>query len=213
MTTTSGEDTGRLLEHFDTEVLGARLRALREARGLTLREVGGRLGISASAVSQIERGVLRPSVNRLFELVTAVDATLVDVFGSGGTDQVELSAPAPDGYVVRRAVEAEQVTLEGGVTFRRLSPGVSHDVDFFESTYPPHTVAGRQHELITHRGYEIGTVTRGELTVDFADERVVLRPGDTISYACSSPHRLSNRSDDVTVATWVIVHPGAPAPA
>lgn len=203
-------DTGSLLAAFDAELLGARLRALREARGLTLREVGTRLGISASAVSQIERGVLRPSVNRLFELVTAMDATLVDVFGgTSGTPDVELSTPVPDGYVVRRAVEV--VTLEGGVVYRRLSPGVSHDVDFFESTYPPHTVAGRQHELVTHVGYEIGTVTRGELTVDFADERVVLRTGDTISYACTTPHRLSNRSDEVTVATWLIVHPGAGA--
>ncbi|QCB95117.1 helix-turn-helix domain-containing protein [Cellulomonas shaoxiangyii] len=198
-----------MLARFDTEELGARLRGLREARGLTLREVGARLGISASAVSQIERGVLRPSVHRLFELVTAVDATLVDVFGGADRPEVELSAPVPDGYVVRRAVESEQVTLEGGVVFRRLSPGVSRDVDLFESTYPPHTVAGRQHQLVTHRGYEIGTVTRGELTIDFADERVVLRPGDTISYACTTPHRLSNRSDDVTVATWLIVHPGA----
>ncbi|MCC2316116.1 helix-turn-helix domain-containing protein [Cellulomonas xiejunii] len=207
-------DTGSLLASFDAEQLGARLRGLREERGLTLREVGARLGISASAVSQIERGVLRPSVNRLFELVTAMDATLVDVFGgTSGAPDVELSTPVPEGYVVRRAVEVESVTLEGGVVYRRLSPGVSHDVDFFESTYPPHTVAGRQHELVTHVGYEIGTVVRGELTVDFADERVVLRAGDTISYACTTPHRLSNRSDDVTVATWLIVHPGAGTPA
>ena len=135
-------DTGSLLASFDAEQLGTRLRGLREDRGLTLREVGARLGISASAVSQIERGVLRPSVNRLFELVTAMDATLVDVFGgTSGAPDVELSTPVPDGYVVRRAVEVESVTLEGGVVYRRLSPGVSHDVDFFESTYPPHTVA------------------------------------------------------------------------
>ena len=202
-------DAGSLLASFDAEVLGARLRGLREARGLTLREVGGRLGISASAVSQIERGVLRPSVNRLFELVTAVDATLVDVFGgTSGTPDVELSTPVPDGYVVRRAVEVESVTLEGGVVYRRLSPGVSHDVDFFESTFPPHSVGGRRHELVTHGGYEIGTVQRGELTIDFAEERVVLRAGDTISYACTTPHRLSNRGDEVAVATWLIVHPG-----
>ncbi|KQR08449.1 helix-turn-helix domain-containing protein [Cellulomonas sp. Leaf334] len=207
MTTSSVDDAGRLLDAFDSEQLGARLRQLREERGLTLKEVGRRLGISTSAVSQIERGVLRPSVNRLFAFVTALDASLVDVFG--GPEPVD-APPVLDGYVVRRAVEAEVVRLAGGVVFRRLSPGPSRDVDFFESTYPPGSTgssSSAQNDLLTHVGYEIGTVTQGELTIDFPDERVVVRAGDTVSYACGTPHRLSNQSDGVTVATWVIVHP------
>jgi transcriptional regulator with XRE-family HTH domain len=205
VTTSAVDDAGRLLDAFDSEQLGARLRQLREERGLTLREVGRRVGVSTSAVSQIERGVLRPSVNRLFALVTALDAGLVDVFGGPA------AAPQPvlDGYVVRRAVEADVVRLAGGVVFRRLSPGPSRDVDFFESTYPPGSTGAEQNELLTHVGYEIGTVTQGELTIDFPDERVVVRAGDTISYACGTPHRLSNQSGGVTVATWVIVHPAS----
>ncbi len=204
MVTSAVDEAGRLLDAFDAEQLGARLRALREERGLTLREVGRRLGISTSAVSQIERGVLRPSVNRLFAFVTALDASLVDVFGASADAS---PAPALEGYVVRRAVEADVVRLAGGVVFRRLSPGPARDVDFFESTYPPGSTGAEQNELLTHVGYEIGTVTQGELTIDFPDERVVVRAGDTVSYACGTPHRLSNQSDGVTVATWVIVHP------
>ncbi|GMA22390.1 hypothetical protein GCM10025864_01490 [Luteimicrobium album] len=49
-------------------------------------------------------------------------------------------------------------------------------------------------------------MTRGRLTVDFPDERVVLDAGDSITYACSTPHRLSNTSDEPAVATWLIVH-------
>jgi transcriptional regulator with XRE-family HTH domain len=205
----SADGQAALLDAFDSEQLGARLRQLREERGLTLREVGKRLGISTSAVSQIERGVLRPSVNRLFAFVTALDASLVEVFG--GVSDAVATQPVLDGYVVRRAVEADVVRLAGGVVFRRLSPGLSRDVDFFESTYPPGSTGAEQNELLTHEGYEIGTVTRGELTIDFPDERVVVRAGDTISYACGTPHRLSNQSDAITVATWVIVHPAADA--
>ncbi|GIG28880.1 helix-turn-helix domain-containing protein [Cellulomonas marina] len=211
------------LEGFDAEVLGSRLRALRESAGLTLRDVAGRTGISTSAVSQIERGVLRPSVHRLFSLVTALDASLVDVFASaGGPPTLPRDVPAggasatADDHglhgagqaVVRRAVEQPAVTLAGGVTFRRLSPGPVHDVDFFESTYPPGATAGDADELLAHRGYEIGTVTAGELTLDLPDERVVLRPGDSVSYSCRTPHRLSNRGTETAVATWLIVHPG-----
>ncbi|RKT76743.1 XRE family transcriptional regulator [Terracoccus luteus] len=194
------------LEAFDAEQLGLRLRSLREAKGQSLRSVARRLDISASALSQIERGVLRPSVNRLFAIVTVLGVSLVDLFREGEFTDTH-PAPPPNSYSLRRALEVETLTLDGGVRFRRLSPGMARGVDFFESTYPPGSTGSSQNELITHSGFEIGTVTQGELVVDFADERVVLRAGDSISYACETPHRLSNQSDAVTVATWVIVHP------
>lgn len=207
------DERAAVLDAFDAEALGARLRRLREARGLTLREVAGRLGISASAISQIERGVLRPSVNRLLALVTVLDATLLDVFGAPQEADDAAGHLGSHSYVVRRAIETEVVTLQDGVTFRRLSPGPARDVDFFESTYPPGSAGAQQADLVTHHGYEIGTVTRGELTIDFPDERVVLRAGDSISYACQTPHQLSNQSAEPTVATWLIVHPAADRPA
>ena len=50
------------LDALTAESLGARLRELRTASGVSLRALAARLGISPSAVSQIERGVMRPSV-------------------------------------------------------------------------------------------------------------------------------------------------------
>ncbi|GMA22391.1 hypothetical protein GCM10025864_01500 [Luteimicrobium album] len=134
------------LESFDAEVLGARLRALRTARGLSLRETARRLDISASALSQIERGVLRPSVHRLLAVVTVLDGSVLDVFSDDpqaavsaatGAPPAHPPRPEPGVHTVRRAHEDETVRFRGGVTFRRLSPGPTRGVDFFESTYPP----------------------------------------------------------------------------
>lgn len=185
-----------------TEGVGERLRALRVARGMSARDLARRLGISPSAVSQIERGVMQPSVSRLIAITDELDVPLTSVFDPSGSQ-----APAtPTSFGLRRAEHDTTIVLEDGVTFRRISPVPTPGVDYFESTYPPGATAHSDAGLFRHEGYEVGTVVSGELTVDFDDERVVLRPGDAISYPCSRPHRLHNTSSEPVVARWLIVH-------
>jgi transcriptional regulator with XRE-family HTH domain len=191
--------------------LGARLRGLRVARGVSARSLAATLGISASAVSQIERDVMRPSVVRLLAITDALGVSLSDVFEPpdavavprGGTTE-----PDHAGIAVTRGWEASPVTLDGGVTFRRLSPNPTSGLDFFESIYPPGATATLGDiDLFKHEGYEIGNVVAGELTVELADDEVVLAAGDSISYPCSVPHRIRNAGVRPAVATWLIVHP------
>jgi transcriptional regulator with XRE-family HTH domain len=209
------------------ESLGARLRELRTASGVSLRALAARLGISPSAVSQIERGVMRPSVSRLIAYVGAIGVPLSAVFetgiekvpeGSAGSRAAEYTAglngaaqePAATGgqfqFAIRRSWEVAPLKLGGGVTFRRLSPVPTAGVEFFESTYPPNSMSNAHGELLRHEGYEIGAVTAGELTVEFDTDVVTLAAGDSITFPCSRPHLISNRSPLVTaVATWLIV--------
>jgi transcriptional regulator with XRE-family HTH domain len=220
------------------ESLGARLRELRTASGVSLRALAARLGISASAVSQIERGVMRPSVSRLIAYVGAIGVPLSAVFETGIEKAPEGSAgsraaghgsgphgaadhgadygsgrepAAPAGefqFAIRRSWEVAPLKLGGGVTFRRLSPVPTPGAEFFESAYPPNSMSNAHGELLRHEGYEVGTVTAGELTVEFDTDVVTLAAGDSITFPCSRPHLISNRSPQVTaVATWLIVNP------
>ncbi|RKN07438.1 helix-turn-helix domain-containing protein [Streptomyces radicis] len=202
---TGAPEPGRAeVEAVSNERLGARLRELRLGSGKSLRALARELGISASAVSQIERGALRPSVSRLIAIVTALDVPLAAVFDASeaGADEGD---PGP--IAIRRAWEVAPVFLDGGVVFRRLSPAPVPDVEFFESTYPPGSVSNAHRQFLKHEGYEVGTVTEGELTIEFDAETVTLRAGDSITYPCRRPHIISNRSETATaVATWLIIH-------
>ncbi|HEY1706010.1 MAG TPA: XRE family transcriptional regulator [Trebonia sp.] len=203
------------------ERLGARLRELRQESGLSLRAVAGRLGISPSAVSQIERGVMRPSVSRLIAFMNAIGVPLAAVFDAGlektpegslegdGTGQAGADGNVePLSYAIRRSWEVAPLKLGGGVTFRRLSPVPTAGVEFFESVYPPNSMSNTHGQLLRHEGYEVGTVTAGELTIDFDTDVVTLAAGDSIMFPCARPHLISNRSGSVTaVATWLIVNP------
>ncbi|UBU15950.1 helix-turn-helix domain-containing protein [Nonomuraea gerenzanensis] len=201
------------LEAVSSERLGRRLRELRARSGKSLRAVARELGISASAVSQIERGTMRPSVSRLIAYVSAIGVPLAAVFDPDERkEQVEPPGgrkAAPPELAVSRAGEVAPIRLGGGVTFRRLSPGPTPDVEFFESTYPPHAVSTAHGRFLRHEGYEVGTVTAGELTIEFESEVVTLAEGDSITFPCSRPHIIGNRSATVTaVAVWLIVHAG-----
>jgi transcriptional regulator with XRE-family HTH domain len=204
------------LDALTPESLGARLRELRTGAGVSLRALAGRLGISPSAVSQIERGVMRPSVSRLIAYVGAIGVPLSAVFETGIEKAPEGSAgaraaAAPGGqfeFAIRRSWEVAPILLGGGVTFRRLSPVPTPGVEFFESVYPPNSMSNAHGELLRHEGYEVGTVTAGELTVDFDTDVVTLGAGDCITYPCSRPHLIANRSATATaIATWLIVNP------
>lgn len=183
-------------------------RAGRDTRGATARAAArcgalaegprGALGISVSAVSQIERGAMQPSVGRLIALVDALGVPLSAVFDQGG--------PAPVETAVVRVRESAPVVLEGGVLFRRLAPRPLDAVDFFESTYPPGSTSTAHRQLLRHDGFEMGTVTLGELTIEFEDETVVLGAGDAITFPCERPHRMMNTGASTAVATWLIVH-------
>jgi len=198
------------LDALTPESLGARLRELRTSTGVSLRALAAKLGISPSAVSQIERGVMRPSVSRLIAYVGAIGVPLSAVFETGLEKAAEGSPGGSAGqsrFAIRRSWEVAPIRLGGGVTFRRLSPVPTAGVEFFESTYPPGSMSNAHGALLRHEGYEVGTVTAGELTVDFDTDVVTLGAGDSITYPCSRPHLISNRSASVTaVATWLIVN-------
>jgi transcriptional regulator with XRE-family HTH domain len=209
------------LDALTPDSLGARLRELRTGAGVSLRALAAKLGISPSAVSQIERGVMRPSVSRLIAYVGAIGVPLSAVFETGiekaaegsaasSAARYEVQAGGSTGqprFAIRRSWEVAPILLGGGVTFRRLSPVPTSGVEFFESTYPPGSMSNAHGELLRHEGYEVGTVTAGELTVDFDADVVTLGAGDSITYPCSRPHLIANRSESVTaVATWLIVN-------
>jgi transcriptional regulator with XRE-family HTH domain/quercetin dioxygenase-like cupin family protein len=72
--------------------LGARLRAVRQGTGLTVREAARQLGVSASFVSQIETGKSQPSVATLYSLSQLLDVTIDELFGNYADFEAKLTA-------------------------------------------------------------------------------------------------------------------------
>src|SRR5919204_5403546 len=70
-----------------------RLRAEREKRGMSVRELARRLDLTPSAISQIETGRARPSVSTLYSIVTELGLSLDGLFNQGATQPPPTAAP------------------------------------------------------------------------------------------------------------------------
>jgi transcriptional regulator with XRE-family HTH domain len=199
------------------EDVGPRLRAHREQRGLSLRELARRLGVSPSAISQIETGKSRPSVSTLYAIVSELGMSLDELFGASKSTEPAAPAPAPRASAkrssrsrppaerhVQRADSRAEIDLESGVRWERLTAWDDPDVEFLYTTYEVGGASSPDGTLVRHNGREFGIVLGGRLGVTVGFEDHVLGPGDSISFESSIPHRLHNDGDDTVRAIWVV---------
>jgi len=81
-------------ERLWREVLGARVRALRNERGLTLVQLSSRAGIAPQYLSEIERGLKDPSSEIVAAIAGALDLTVLELTT---LVVIDLRPPAPVG--------------------------------------------------------------------------------------------------------------------
>jgi transcriptional regulator with XRE-family HTH domain len=181
--------------------LGASLRAERLRQGLSLRETARRLGISASALSQIETGKARPSVGKLFDIVNLLNVS-VDGLLAG---QAVVARNGQGFLSLQRTGEHETLELESGVRWRRLTTGSFPGVEFLQVEYQPGGSSTGDGTYMRHAGQEFGYVLSGRLTIHVGFEAHELGPGDSISFPATTPHRLGNDGTEPATAIWCIV--------
>jgi transcriptional regulator with XRE-family HTH domain len=210
--------------------VGPRLRARREQAGLTLRELARRLGISPSAISQIETGKSRPSVSTLYAIVSELGMSLDELFGSqsserrrraAATSALRLARPGdrggrestPEQRRVQRAGTRRALQLESGVHWERLTPHSDPDVDFLYLVYAVGGSSSEGERRIRHSGREYGIVLGGTLEVTVGFDVYELGPGDSISFDSSVPHCLRNVGTEPVHGVWFVVgREGDPRP-
>jgi quercetin dioxygenase-like cupin family protein/DNA-binding XRE family transcriptional regulator len=210
--------------------IGRRLAAHRGLRGMRVAELAREVGVTPSLISQIERGLSRPSVSTLFAIAQALDVP-VDAFfreppqpaaaarpggpsGPGGPGWPADAAsglpvagpgqvPAEGRYMVRRGGRAV-IDIEGGVRWERLTRSTLDHLDFFELVYEPG--AESHPRQYTHPGTEMVLVMSGRLEITIGFERYLLEPGDSIDFPSSMPHRYVNPGAETARAVTVILY-------
>jgi transcriptional regulator with XRE-family HTH domain len=174
------------------QAIGARVRELRNQRQLTLQALADLTGLSASLLSLVERGKTSPSIGTLVSVAYAL--------GLHMNDLVPGESPSEASPVTLRSDQREFRTPDG-VTRRVLKDDRTRGIELAINEYAPggSSAASSLH----HEGFEYGVVLDGTLTVYLAEDRHVLRGGDSIGYDSTRPHRICNESKRATRALWV----------
>jgi transcriptional regulator with XRE-family HTH domain len=184
-------------------LVGQRLRDERERQNIGVRSLAGRLGVSASLISQVERGKVMPSVGTLYaivrELGLSMDTLFVDNSSDRGGAAAEYSGP------VQRRDTRKTLRLASGVRWERLTATPDSRVAFNYLFYEVGAESCPADALVRHDGREYGYVLEGRLGVTIDYESYELSPGDSVSYHSNHPHRLWNAGTVAAVAIWCIV--------
>ena len=195
--------------------MGDRLRQARTARGLSLRRLAERLGVSPSLISQVETGRAKPSVNTLYALASELGISLdtllfMDTEPPSATDTPDedplvasLDADLPHDPV-QRAASRSTIRLGSGVVWERLTTESIRNVDFLHVTYEVGGESSPADAFQRHSGQEWGYVLSGTLTVRIGFEEFLLQPGDAISFDSATPHRLFNAGNAPATAVWFV---------
>ena len=175
------------------QAIGSRVREFRSQRQLTLQGLADLTGLSASLLSLVERGKTSPSIGTLVAVAYALGIHMNDLVPGG-------ESPSWASPVTRHADQLQFSTPEG-VARRVIKDDRSRGIEIAINEYTP---GGSSSESsLHHQGYEYGIVLEGTLTVYLANDRHVLKSGDSIGYDSTRSHRICNESKRATRALWV----------
>lgn len=155
----------------ELDQVGPRLRAARQARGLTLEELAASAGMSTSTLSRLESGKRQASLELLLPLTRRLGIRLDDLVpGEAGDPRVRRPVIHRDGLVIAPLAPEHSPILT------------------YKITYPPTEEAP---QLRVHDGYEWLYVLSGRLRLRLGEQDMILTRGEAAEFDTRTPHALS----------------------
>jgi len=197
-------------DHTTDVEVGARIRSLRRARGISLKVVAERAGLSIGFLSQLERGISSASIRVLARLADALEVGIAEIYGGTTTESPLL---------VARVNERKRFDFpHTGMSKEVLTPfGRSPRLDIFIITVAPGGDTGDP--PFCHQGEEAGVVMEGGIELIVDGQVSILGQGDSFRFSSELPHRYRNAGSRPAKVMWVnwrdkpaADHPPNPAP-
>lgn len=163
-------------------MIGDRLKELRTARGLTLRDLASQAGVSATLLSQIERSVTDPSLETMRRLAGVFGESISSLF----------SEPVPPSVWISRPGARLLLTApKGQVAYERLTAG-NGQLEVLRAVLEPGQMSAD--EPRGHPSTECAYVVSGTLVAQIAGVDYAVAGGESISFDSRLPHRYLNQS-------------------
>lgn len=171
---------------MDNQLVGKNIVQLRKEHGLSQRELAEKAGITHSAISSIENGKVSPSVSSLQKIVNVFSLSLSEFFIFEQQIENHRKVVIPADELVEMGSESVSMKLVTNGNPKQV-------IGFLIEEYPPHGTTGSAR--IEHEGEEIGTVLEGEITLEYKDQVLLIKAGESYIIDTTQPHRFTNHTD------------------
>jgi transcriptional regulator with XRE-family HTH domain len=177
--------------------VAARIRALREAMDLSLRDLAERSGVSAPMLSQVERGETSPTLAVANRIAAGLELSLSQL----------LRLDEGDGVNVVRADERLLGGRSDGHRYEVLTPplpGLRAELSL-HGLAPGATTGGPRDPPIHEPGSrETAYVKEGRLELVCDGKRYQLGEGDAVTFDADLPHHFENHGEQPTELLAVV---------
>jgi transcriptional regulator with XRE-family HTH domain len=184
---------------LDPAVIGARVKALREASGLSLRDLAARSGVSAPMLSQVERGETSPTLTVASRIAAGLELRLSQLLrlDEGGSVTVVRAGERTRGGNRRRGHGFEVLTSSqpgqrAEISRHTLAPGGATGA---ADDPPMHEPGSRETALVEH----------GSVVLVCDGQRYVLDEGDCVTFDADLPHHFENPRERAADAEFLAV--------
>lgn len=165
--------------------IGSKLRELRRRRGLGVRELAARSGVSHSTISLTERDQMSPSVNTLGAVLDALGTTLPGFFAD-----LQSSLRYSPFYASADFVEIGKIEK---ISYRVI--GLDHPNRQFLILHERYAPGADSGEEFSHTAQEGGMILSGMVEVTVGNQKKILKAGDGYYFDSRLPHRFRNVHD------------------
>jgi len=181
--------------------LGARIRAHRRLRKLSLRSLSALSGTSPSFISQLERGQTGASIASLVQIANALGVSLGAFF----------DGEAHVTPTVMRKQDRPMLSMDNGVKKTLLTGQPADSVEVYAGELDVDGSTGG--DTYSHGdAHEVLLVTLGEVELTLGQARLRMVTGDSVEYRTSVPHGVRNVGDGPAEVLWIISPPTSTQP-
>jgi XRE family transcriptional regulator, regulator of sulfur utilization len=178
--------------------LGARIRALREAMDLSLRDLADRSGVSAPMLSQVERGETSPTLQVATRIAAGLELRLSQLLRLDEDGAVT---------VVRAGERRKGPTGVGGHSYEVLTPPLpGQRAELSRHTLAPGAATGGPGDPPMHEpgSRETALVERGTVVLHCDGQQHELLAGDCVTFDSDLNHRFVNPGPEEAVLLAVL---------
>jgi transcriptional regulator with XRE-family HTH domain len=178
--------------------IGPKIREARKANDLSTKELAERSGMSPAAINKIERNLIIPTIATLYKIANALDRSV-----SFFVDEEEIR---DDRGFIKKGERSKIHNPASRVTFENIAARLKNClIDAGFSVIEPGGGSGRNY--MTHLGEELIYCLEGEVEYFLEGEKCILRPGDSLHFKSSIPHRWTNKTNSPAKVLGIITPP------
>jgi len=164
--------------------VGRRIKQYRQKYNLTLKEIEARVNVSATHVSEIERGKTSPTIGALSRIAQAFDMDPAEFLITEDLPKVQVTRSDARSRIRYESTNMVAHPLTAPIEGQTISAACVEWEPGMTETYETNQ---------THAGEEFIHITEGAVEVTVKGRTILLREGDSLHFRADVPHRVVNR--------------------